>query len=558
MTLASIAVVIPAYEPTQALIELVDALSQMGFLRIVVVDDGSGPPYAGCFQSIAGHHGVVVLKHFLNLGKGAALKTGLNHVLCDLPGAAAVVTADADGQHHPDDIRRVAAAVAAQGQAVVLGARQFQGATPLRSRIGNAATRRLFGLVVGRHLTDTQTGLRGIPIGIVPDILRIEASGYEFELDVLLLCKHQRVPVSELSIRTIYSQGNASSHFNPLFDSMRIWFVLLRFSMLSLLTALIDNVVFVVAFRATNTIVVAQVIGRLVAVVVNYAGSRRAVFFSREAHRRVLPRYLLLVAASGIVSYALIRFLTESFAMSVVSAKLLAESTLFIANFTIQRDFVFTRPAGRSLVTDWDEYYSSVPATAKLTRKYTGRVLLTVLRMVGLTEKAGRGTIVEIGGANSCFVDRIVAAVRPASYHVVDTNRFGLELLRARLGAANGIVLHEQDVRQLSLPLQADVVFSVGLIEHFDEGDTRKAVQSHFRLLKPGGYAIISFPTPTWLYRVSRSACELVGLWKFHDERPLRRMEVARAVGDLGQIVFEKTMWPVWFTQHLMVFRKIG
>jgi putative flippase GtrA len=554
----SIAVLIPAYEPTQALVELVDALSTTDFAAIVVVDDGSGPAFQGPFRQVATHRNVVVLRHFVNLGKGAALKTGLNYVLCELPGASSVVTADADGQHHPDDIRRVAMAVAGRGNQLVLGARRFGGAVPLRSRLGNHATRLLFGLLVGRQITDTQTGLRGIPTSLAPDLLRLEADGYEFELDVLVLCKHQRISVTELEIRTIYLHGNASSHFNPVFDSMRIYFVLLRFGMLSIFTALVDNAGFFLAYRATNTILGAQIIGRLAAILVNYSGSRHAVFFSREAHRRILPRYLALVAASGMVSYGLIRLLSESIGMSVLSAKLVAESTLFIANFTIQRDFVFTRPGKRPEATDWNQYYSSVPATAKLTRKYTSRVLLRVLRMVGFSDPNERRTIVEIGGANSCFLDRIVATVHPSSYHVVDNNRFGLDLLRARLGDAHEVVLHEQDVRQLSLTMQADVVFSVGLIEHFDEADTRRAVQSHFGLLKPGGYAIISFPTPTWLYRLSRSACELLGLWKFHDERPLGRVEVARAVGNLGDVVFEKTLWPLGFTQHLMVFRKAG
>jgi SAM-dependent methyltransferase len=164
---------------------------------------------------------------------------------------------------------------------------------------------------------------------------------------------------------------------------------------------------------------------------------------------------------------------------------------------------------------------------------------------------------VEIGGANSCFLDRIAANVRLAAYHVVDNNRHGLDLLRSRPTLPAEVVLHEQNVLNLSLPVQADVVFSIGLIEHFGEADTETAVAAHLKLLKPGGVAIISWPTPTWLYRAARGLCEVLGIWKFPDERPLRPAEVKRALGGRGEIIYEKTLWPLILTQHLLVARKI-
>jgi 2-polyprenyl-3-methyl-5-hydroxy-6-metoxy-1,4-benzoquinol methylase len=66
----------------------------------------------------------------------------------------------------------------------------------------------------------------------------------------------------------------------------------------------------------------------------------------------------------------------------------------------------------------------------------------------------------------------------------------------------------------------ADVVFSVGLIEHFDQSGTNAMIRAHFKALKPAGCAIISFPTPTWLYRAAPRLAETLGLWKFPDERP--------------------------------------
>lgn len=310
---------------------------------IIVIDDGSGPGFRAVFDEAARIPGVQILRHAINLGKGAALKTAFNYVLTSLPDVTGVVTADADGQHDPDDIVRVCQRFAETPDALILGARGFAGDVPLRSRFGNSVTRRVMKVVLGKKLTDTQTGLRAIPLAMLPRLLKIPASGYEFELEMLIAAKHQGVAVIEQPIRTIYEPGNPASHFQPLRDSMRIYFVLLRFSMISLITAVIDNAVFYLVFHATGAIAGAQIAGRIVAVLFNYRSVRRAVFFSDQPHLVLLPRYLALVAVNGLVSYAGIRLLSSFTPLGVFPSKILTESLLFIANFTIQRDFIFTR-----------------------------------------------------------------------------------------------------------------------------------------------------------------------------------------------------------------------
>ena len=88
-----LAVVIPAYRPSAALEEVVRALAQRSFPTILVVDDGSGPEFAAIFARVAAVPGVQLLRHATNLGKGAALKTGINHAACTIPSLAGVVTA---------------------------------------------------------------------------------------------------------------------------------------------------------------------------------------------------------------------------------------------------------------------------------------------------------------------------------------------------------------------------------------------------------------------------------------------------------------------------------
>jgi glycosyltransferase involved in cell wall biosynthesis len=545
---------IPAYQPGETLAALIDELIGLGAADIVVVDDGSGPQFAAVFDRIADR--VHLVRHAVNLGKGAALKTGLNYALVHFPDAAGVVTADADGQHEPADILKVACTLRRNPGALVMGVRAFAGDVPLRSRAGNGLTRVLMHLLIGQRLADTQTGLRGVPSPLIPHLLRLQSSGYEFELDMLIACKHQGSPVLQEPIRTIYLEGNRSSHFHPIFDSMRIYFLLFRFSVLSLLTAGLDNLIFALTFHSTGSIGQSQIAARLVAMLFNYAGARTMVFHSRQRHAIVLPKYVSLVVANGFLSYALIQLIHGRLGTGTIAAKLIAEGLLFIANFAIQRDFVFTRRKRTGAATDWDSYYTSVPATAKLTRRYTTAVLVDAIkRHAAPTASESRYSILEIGGANSCFLDSILAKVGCARYDVVDTNHYGLSLLANRID--KGIVhLHETSVLGLSLDRKADVVFSVGLVEHFDPPQTREAVLAHFDVLRDGGTAIITFPTPTLLYRATRRFIEAIGMWKFPDERPLEPPEVIAAIRDRADVLYQKTLWPLMLTQHLVVARK--
>jgi putative flippase GtrA len=110
-----------------------------------------------------------------------------------------------------------------------------------------------------------------------------------------------------------------------------------------MLTAGLDNLLFYTFFRGSGVVALSLLGARLIALAFNYTAVRQAVFFSREPHGVFLPRYLLLAAANICLSYALISFLTMILSMAVMPAKISAETFLFIANFTLQRDFVFAR-----------------------------------------------------------------------------------------------------------------------------------------------------------------------------------------------------------------------
>lgn len=339
-------VLIPAFQPSSEFPALVSELLARGVQHVVVVDDGSGPAFRPCFDQIRSLPGVRVCRHAINLGKGAALKTGINTILCEYPDASVVVTADADGQHHPDDIVAVAFEGESHPEEVVLGVRSFSREVPLRNRFGNIVTRAAVRVVIGQSLTDSQTGLRAIPYFLLPLLLTIIPQGYDFELDMLARCREKHVAIRELPIRTIYLGGNITSHFNPLLDSMRIYFVLLRFASVSLCTATIDVLIFSMVYLSMGSLLAAQVCARLIAMLFNFVMVKQFVFKSQGRVMKELLQYITLVAISGAVSFGIIQMLNTHFGLNILRAKLLAEVVLFLANFLVQRDVIFAGDAG--------------------------------------------------------------------------------------------------------------------------------------------------------------------------------------------------------------------
>jgi glycosyltransferase involved in cell wall biosynthesis len=337
-----IAAVIPAYCPTEQLIDVAKALASFStFAGIIVIDDGSGDRYRAIFDHLQTIQGVTVLRHAVNLGKGSALKTGMNFALVKFPKIAGVVTADADGQHSPSDIRRVAERLLELPNTLVLGARGFEGKMPLRSRIGNSLTRAVFRILIGHRVKDTQTGLRGIPSALIRNLLPLRSSRYEFEMDMLIIAAQSNFEISEEPIQTIYIGDNESSHFNPFFDSVRVYFCLLRFAFSSAATYALDVTIFYLAYSWGRNILLAHVLGRLGAVTLNFLLVRDFVFHARARGLLQILSYLGVVLVSGAVSYAAQITLVQAAALSPMVAKTSVESVLFFVNFLVLRDVIF-------------------------------------------------------------------------------------------------------------------------------------------------------------------------------------------------------------------------
>jgi len=306
---------------------------------IVVVDDGNGSDYEAIFQSVQQVPDTSLLTNAVNLGKGAALKHGMNYILVNYPACTGVVTADADGQHSAADILKIAAELKEKPDNVIFGARQFGLDVPLRSRFGNLISRYLYRFFIGLSLSDTQTGLRGIPRSLMTRCLSIRANRYEFETEQLIIIKSAGMPVREIPIQTIYIDDNRTSHFRPLLDSAQIYFVLLRYVGSSLITEAVDLVVFATIMAWSDDLLLSNTVGRLVAIWAQFTLLQKFVFRLR-GNAKMFAAYLGLVVVSGIVSTAM-QIQLANLVPFPVAAKIIAEVSVFLFNFLFLRDLVF-------------------------------------------------------------------------------------------------------------------------------------------------------------------------------------------------------------------------
>ena len=333
-------VLIPAYNPTDQLVDLTQQLSVKDVDAIVIVNDGSNDvSHKAIFARVKELPKVMMIDHEINRGKGAALKTGLIHIQEHVE-TSGVVTADADGQHITKDVLAIGQAISKDSNTLLLGSRAVD-EMPTKSYLGNSITRFVFRVFFGLDISDTQTGLRGFSTSLIDILLSIPYDRYEFESEMLMVCKRNGVEIIEHPIETIYIENNAASSFNPWVDSTRIYFVLFRYVFASLAAAIVDYIVFFIVFPLNENTLLSIFIARAVSLIINYILLRSQVFFATGTIRQTFPRYVALVIVSGFIASALIDLLGTRFGMGVGLTKVLVESTLFILNFLVNRSFIF-------------------------------------------------------------------------------------------------------------------------------------------------------------------------------------------------------------------------
>lgn len=334
---------IPAYNPELCLLDLIQKLKEKDFW-ILVVDDGSTQEHKKIFQDM--DERVLVLTHNQNKGKGRALKTGLLYIQKHISGDYIVVTADADGQHSPNDVEKVCKAAQRHPGCLVLGSRKLQKETPLKSKLGNGITRMVYVLITGINLYDTQTGLRAFDNTLLPELIEVSGERYEYEMNVLLECSRKKVPMKEIEIETIYINENSGSHFHPWKDSYQIYKEIFKFSVSSFLSFLLDYGMYILllwftgGFSERISLLVSNVAARIVSGCFNYQVNRKLVFQKEINSMKSAVEYVFL-AAVILLGNTLALELLVHLGMNQYIGKLCIELLFFIMSWFVQRTFIF-------------------------------------------------------------------------------------------------------------------------------------------------------------------------------------------------------------------------
>jgi len=208
--------IVPAFDAAATVGRVIDDLREALDVGVIVVDDGS----TDSTGYIAAGHGAQVVRHERNLGKGAAILSGLREAVAQ--GIRLAVTVDADGQHPASSARRILEGCA-DPRTLVLGVRNLlRDGAPRSNRFGNWTSNLFLSVFSGRRLHDTQCGLRRYPV-VETLALGTRSLGYAFEAEVLLRATAAKLPLIEVPIDVIYpSDGERRSHFHNVRDPIRI------------------------------------------------------------------------------------------------------------------------------------------------------------------------------------------------------------------------------------------------------------------------------------------------------------------------------------------------
>jgi len=336
-------VVIPAYQPDNKLIKLVEKIHDKSDFKILIIDDGSSPACQKIFDKASQY--ATILRHEVNQGKGHALKTAFQFIK-EQNSYGTVVTADADGQHKIWDIFRTANKASENPNKLILGVRAFTGKVPLRSRFGNSLTKALFKLQTGVGVIDTQTGLRAFTTNLIPFMLKIEGKRYEYEMNMLLEATKE-YEIVEVPIETVYINDNEASHFRPIRDGLMIYKNIFKFALSSLSSFVVDYIVYALAILFLPTvptglrIFLANGLARVTSSIFNYSTNKKLVFKNEDSLVKTGLGYFGLAVGLFVLDTLLIRLFYAVFGINLLIVKIIVGILLFAVSWTVQKKFIF-------------------------------------------------------------------------------------------------------------------------------------------------------------------------------------------------------------------------
>ena len=340
---SNLVILIPSFNPNQKLLTLVMELSQLKWNEIIIINDGSSNESLQFFDKLKNINNVRVITHAVNLGKGAALKTGIKYVKNKKIKIDGLITVDSDGQHLIEDIIKVAQSTRNRENDVIFGVRSFKEDTPFRSKFGNNITKYLLYIFNGISINDSQTGLRYLPVSTFSKLLKLPGNKYEYELECLFALRDLGHNITQIQINTIYIDENSGSHFRPIIDSAKIYLVFAKFSLSSLLSFGLDITIFSIFLWYFDSIFSATIIARIISGIFNFTINRSIVFQSNKSKNLVIQsiKYFILWVFIAMISGLIVSSFQGGDAYMIIPFKIFVDLLLFLITFYVQKTFIF-------------------------------------------------------------------------------------------------------------------------------------------------------------------------------------------------------------------------
>lgn len=350
-------VVIPVYNPDFDLLQKIRQIRQLGLTDIVIVDDGSDPAYAGIFERLK-VEGSYVFHHTVNIGFGAAIKTGIKKIREIIPDFTGYILVDDCFQNSAYDILRVSHAMNRNSKNIVLAARDYESKdVPIGKRIGFKIASLIFKYTKHIEYPDVLSGLRGFPAEIIDYLLMIPGVRFEYGINILSFISQQEMPVQIISIPVELSPEKTIASYQPFSDSVKIYRTIMRFAIASISCTMLDLLLFTFFLHAIplffihsfynrkySLVLSSTFAARIISGSTNFTINRKWSFKTeqgREWGRQVI-KYFCVFFCQMTASGLLVSFFSF-IPICLTALKLLVDMSLFFFNYYIQSKWVFKK-----------------------------------------------------------------------------------------------------------------------------------------------------------------------------------------------------------------------
>lgn len=220
--MGQVIVVIPALNPLPTILSFVKKLKALPIANIIVINDGSDEKYSGLFAQLSEEQ-CIVLTHDKNLGKGRALKTGMDYIIKSSLQTKGIITVGAHGQHSVLDVEQVLSSTKVFSDGIVLGIRDFKTSEyPFSSKLQNRASSMLFELFIRKRLLDTQTGLRYIPREHLSWLCKVKGESFRYDTNMLIEAIKRKVPIYEVPVGHAKLRKNSIIYYDEVINPAKI------------------------------------------------------------------------------------------------------------------------------------------------------------------------------------------------------------------------------------------------------------------------------------------------------------------------------------------------